>query len=129
MIMAKRRKEKSEEDEVDFKLPKFDEKKFLLRERRNIKVTFISFLFGFIIAILSFGFWSLLSESPFRWELVLLFCIFTGSWLRYIFTKLNICHISFQTELLEHFLMSYIFAFGHTASGLFYAFFGLLCQL
>ena len=31
--MAKKRKEKTEEEEMDFKLPKFDEEKFLKREQ------------------------------------------------------------------------------------------------
>ena len=88
--MAKRRKGKDEEEEFDFKLPKFDEEQFLKRERRNIKTTFISFLFGFIIAIISFGFWTLLSGNFFKWELILLLCVFNASWLRYIFIKLNI---------------------------------------
>ena len=33
--MAKKKREKTEEDELDFKLPKFDEEKFLKRERRK----------------------------------------------------------------------------------------------
>lgn len=88
--MAKKRKEKTEEEELDFKLPKFDEEKFLKRERRNIKTTFFSFLFGFLIAIISFGFWSLLSGNDLRWELVLLFCVFNASWLKYLFVRLNL---------------------------------------
>jgi len=88
--MAKRRKEKTEEEEVDFKLPKFDEEKFLKRERRNIKTTFLSFLFGLLIAIISFGFWHLLSGSNLRWELVLLFGVFSAAWLKYLFLRLNI---------------------------------------
>lgn len=88
--MAKKRKEKTEEEELDFKLPKFDEEKFLKRERRNIKTTFLSFLFGFLIAIISFGFWSLLSGNDLRWELVLLFCVFNASWLKYLFIRLNL---------------------------------------
>ena len=88
--MAKRRKEKTQEEELDFKLPKFDEEKFLKRERRNIKATFFSFLFGILTSIISFGFWSLLSGNDFRWELVLLFCVFNASWLKYIFVRLNL---------------------------------------
>ena len=80
--MAKRRKEKTEEEEIDFKFPKFDEEGFLRRERRNIKTTFISFLFGVVIAIISFGFWILLSGNTWRWLLVLLFGVFTASWLK-----------------------------------------------
>lgn len=88
--MAKKRKEKPEEEELDFKLPKFDEEKFLKKERRNIKTLFISFLFGLLIALISFGFWTLLSDSGFRWELVLLLGVFNISWLKYLFLKLNI---------------------------------------
>jgi len=88
--MAKRRKEKTEEEELDFKFPKFDEEKFIKKEKRNIKATFISFVFGIVLAIVSFGFWSLLKGNPFRWELVLLFGVFNASWLRYLLLKLNI---------------------------------------
>jgi hypothetical protein len=88
--MAKRRKEKTEEEESDFKIPKFDEEKFVKKERRNIKATFISFVFGIVFAIISFGFWSLLRGNDFRWELVLLFGVFNASWLRYLYLKLKI---------------------------------------
>ncbi len=87
--MAKKRKEKTEE-ELDFKLPKFDEEKFLKREHRNIKTLFISFLFGSVIALISFSFWSLLSGSTFRWELILLLGVFNMPWLKYLFLKLDI---------------------------------------
>ncbi|MFH1102098.1 MAG: hypothetical protein V1726_08720 [Methanobacteriota archaeon] len=88
--MAKKRKEPSEEEEFDFKLPKFDEQKFLKRERRNIKTLFISFLFGLLIAIISFGFWALLKGNPLRWELILLIGVFNASWIKYLFVKLKI---------------------------------------
>lgn len=88
--MARKRKEKTEEEEIDFKFPKFDEEKFLKRERRNIKTLFISFIFGLIIALISFGFWSLLSGSIFRWELILLVGVFNSPWLKYLFLKLDI---------------------------------------
>ena len=88
--MAKKRREKTEEEETDFKLPKFDEEKFLKRERRNIKTLFISFLLGLIIAIISFGFWVLLKDSAFRWELILLLGVFNASWIRYLYSRLNI---------------------------------------
>ena len=54
--MAKKRKEKSEEEELDFKLPKFDEEKFLKKEKRNIKTLFISFILGLVVSLISFGF-------------------------------------------------------------------------
>ncbi|MBU0497219.1 MAG: hypothetical protein KKC68_07960 [Candidatus Thermoplasmatota archaeon] len=88
--MAKKRREKDEDEEIDFKLPKFDEAKFLAKERRNVKTLFISFIFGIVIAFICFGFWSLLDGSIFRWELVLLVGVFNISWLRYIFARLNI---------------------------------------
>lgn len=88
--MAKKRKEKTDEEEIDFKLSKFDEKKFLKREKRNIKTLFLSFFFGLLIAFISFGFWSLLSGSAFRWELILLLGVFNISWLKYLFLRLNI---------------------------------------
>ena len=88
--MAKRRKEKDEEEEQDFKMPKFDEEKFLKRERRNIKTTLLSFLLGVIIAVISFGFWALLKGNDFRWELVLLFGLFSAAWIKYLFIRLKI---------------------------------------
>lgn len=88
--MAKRRKEKDEEEDFDFKTPKFDEENFLKKERRNTKTLFFSFIFGVIIAIISFGFWSPMRGNVFRWELVLLFGIFSAAWLKYLFLRLNI---------------------------------------
>jgi len=88
--MAKRRKEKDEEEDKPFKFPKFDEEKFLKRERRNIKTTFLAFLLGIFVALLSFGFYVLLTGNDVRWILVFIFGIFTGSWLKYFFVRLNI---------------------------------------
>jgi hypothetical protein len=88
--MAKKRKEKEEEQELDFKKPKFDKEKFIRNEKEKIKITILSFIFGIAISFISFGFWILLKGNDFRWELVLLFGIFTAAWLRYIFIKLNI---------------------------------------
>lgn len=88
--MAKRRKEKDEEEDIDFKTPKFNEEKFLKKERRNTKTLFLSFAFGLLIAIISFGFWFLMKGNIFRWELVLLFGAFSAAWLKYIFIRLNI---------------------------------------
>jgi hypothetical protein len=97
--MAKRRKEKDEEEEKPFKLPKFDEEAFLKRERRNIKVTFISFLFGFLMALICFAFWGLMgSENVFRWELVLLVAVVDAIFLRYIFIRLDIDVKEFQRK-------------------------------
>lgn len=88
--MAKRRKDPDAEDEdKPFKMPKFDEKAFLKRERRNIKITFITFLFACVMAVICFGFWVLLDGSEFRWPLVLMVGIFNASFLRYILLRLN----------------------------------------
>lgn len=89
--MAKRRKEKDEEEDKPFKLPKFDEAAFLKRERRNIRATFISFLFGCFMALICFGFWALMGrENALRWELVLLVAVIDAAFLKYIFLKLNL---------------------------------------
>ena len=88
--MAKKRKEKTEGEELDFKLPKFDEEKFLKKERRNIKTLFISFILGLVLSLVSFGFWILLKGSDIRWYLILLLGIFGAPWLKYIYLNLNI---------------------------------------
>jgi hypothetical protein len=88
--MAKKRREKTEEEELDFKLPKFDEEKFLKKERRNIKTLFISFILGSVLSLVSFGFWALLTGSEIRWYLVLLVGIFGAPWLKYVYINLNI---------------------------------------
>ncbi len=90
--MAKRRKE-TDEGEVDtgFQIPKFDEEAFLKRERRNIKSTIISFLFGCLMALVCFGFWALMGKNfGLRWELILLVGVVNAVFLRYIFIKLKI---------------------------------------
>ena len=89
--MAKRRKEKDEEEDKPFKLPKFDEQSFLKKERRNIKTTFLSFLFGCLMALVCFVLWALMgSETGVRWPLVLLVVVANAVFLRYIFLRLNI---------------------------------------
>ncbi|UCH72490.1 MAG: hypothetical protein JSW62_02785 [Thermoplasmatales archaeon] len=89
--MANRRKEKDEEEDKPFKIPKFDEKAFLKREKRNIKTSFISFLFGCFMALVCFGFWVLMGkDAPLRWELVFLVGFINAVFLRHIFTRLNI---------------------------------------
>lgn len=89
--MAKKRKSKDEEDELDFKFPKFDEEKFLKKERRNIKTIFISFFFGLIMGAISFGFWALLKDNgAFRWPLVFLVGFAYIPFIRYFFIRLNI---------------------------------------
>ncbi len=88
--MSKRRKEKDEEEDKPFKVPKFDEEAFLKRERRNVKTTVISFLFGILLALICFGFWTLIGKDGLRWQLVLLVGIFNAAFLKYIFIRLNI---------------------------------------
>jgi len=88
--MAKRRKEKDEEEDKPFKIPKFDEEAFFKRERRNIKATFISFLFGCFMALICFGFWALMGKNAPRWELVLLVGVINAAFLKYIFLRLNL---------------------------------------
>ena len=85
--MAKRRKEK--EEEYKFKIPEFDEKEFVRKERRNAKVTFISFIFGVFIAIVSQVLWAGMSPS-YRWPLIFLLGLSMMSILKYILIKLNI---------------------------------------
>jgi len=90
--MAKRRKENEEEQEdKSFKVPKFDEESFLKRERRNIKATFLAFLFGCLMALVCFGFWVLMgSGTGLRWFLVFLVCIANAAFIRFIYLRLNI---------------------------------------
>ena len=88
--MAKRRKENEEgEEDKPFKMPKFDEEAFLKRERRNIKTTFISFLFGCLMAFICFGFWALIGKNDIRWGLVFLVGIINAAFLKYIFLRVN----------------------------------------
>jgi len=90
--MAKRRKETGEEEvNTGFQIPKFDEQAFLKKERRNIKSTFISFLFGCLMALVCFGFWALMGRNfGLRWELILLVGVINAVFLKYIFLKLKI---------------------------------------
>ena len=88
--MAKRRKEKDEEEEKPFKIPKFDEEAFLKREKRNIKATIISFLFGILMALICFGFWALMGKNDLRWPLVLLVAVANAAFLKIIFARVNI---------------------------------------
>jgi hypothetical protein len=89
--MAKRRKEKDEDEDKPFKLPKFDEQAYLKRERINIKATFIAFLFGILMAFVCFGFWALMgSSSGLRWPLVLLVCVANAAFIKYLFLRVNL---------------------------------------
>ncbi len=88
--MAKRRRETGEEEDIGFRIPKFDEEKFIRVEKEKIKTTFLAFTFGIIVSLISFGFWVLLKDNSYRWLLVLLFGLFTASWLKYLFLRLKI---------------------------------------
>jgi hypothetical protein len=90
--MAKRRKKDEEEKEdKPFKIPKFDEESYFRRERRNIKTTFLAFLFACLIAFICFGFWALMgSSTEFRWFLVFLVFIANTAFIRFIYLRLNI---------------------------------------
>jgi len=89
--MAKRRKEKDEEEDKPFKIPKFDKEAFLKRERRNIKTLFIAFGFGVIIAIICFGFFVLMGpDIDYRWYLVLLVAIASISFIKFLFMRFNL---------------------------------------
>jgi hypothetical protein len=89
--MAKRRKEKDEDEDKPFKIPKFDEQAFIKRERRNIKATFIAFLFGVLMAFVCFGFWALMgSNSALRWPLVFLVFIANAAFIKYLFLRFNL---------------------------------------
>ncbi len=87
--MAKRRKEKDEDEDKPFKMPKFDEEAFLKRERRNIKATVVSFFFGILLALVCFGFWAAMGKHEFRWPLVLLVGLANATFLKYIYMRLN----------------------------------------
>lgn len=90
--MAKRRKENEEEKEdKTFKVPKFDEESYFKRERRNIKTTFLAFLFALLMAFVCFGFWALMSSSTdLRWFLVFLVFIANAAFIKFIYQRLNI---------------------------------------
>ncbi len=89
--MSKRRNENEEEEDKPFNVPKFDEEAFLKRERRNIKATFLAFLFACLMALVCFGFWALMgSGTGFRWILVFLVCIANATFIRFIYLRLNL---------------------------------------
>ena len=88
--MAKRREQKDETESKDFEMPKFDKEGFINKEKEKIKATFIAFAFAFVIALISFGFWVLLENSPFQWALVILFGIFSASWIQYLFKQFSV---------------------------------------
>jgi len=89
--MSKRRNENEEEEDKPFNVPKFDEEAFLKRERRNIKATFLAFLFACLMALVCFGFWALIgSGNDFRWILVFLVCIANATFIRFIYLRLNL---------------------------------------
>ena len=89
--MAKRRKEKDEDEDKPFKIPKFDEEAFLKRERIHIKAAFIAFLFGVLMGLICFGFWALMGSSEsLRWPLVFFVAVVYMFSIRYFFLRFNI---------------------------------------
>ena len=89
--MAKRRKEKDEDEDKAFKIPKFNEEEFLKKERRHIKAAFIAFIFGVIMAFICFGFWALMgSNESLRWPLVFLVAVVYMLSIKYFFIRLKI---------------------------------------
>jgi len=90
--MAKRRKEKDEETEdKGFKPPKFDKEAFLKRERRNIKATFIACIFGAVVSLVCTALWiGMGRETDYRWLLVLVLCIASASFIKYIYLRINL---------------------------------------
>ncbi len=89
--MAKRRKEKDEEEDKPFKPGKFDREKYIKQEKRNVKSVFIAFFFGILMAIICFGFWALMGpETGMRWFLVIILAIFSSSFIKYFYLKLNL---------------------------------------
>ena len=86
--MARRRKLEKEKG-YEFKIPEFDEKAFVRKEKRNTKVAFLSFCFALFIAGVSLFLWSGMS-APYRWPLILMFGVFMSPFLRYFMIKLNI---------------------------------------
>ena len=89
--MAKRRKEKDEQEDKPFKIPKFDAEEFINKEKKNIKATFVAFLFGLLMAVICFGFWALMGNATdLRWPLVILVAIANAIFVRYVYEKLNL---------------------------------------
>jgi len=70
--MARRRKPS---EEIEFKLPEFNEEEFIKKERRNTKVAILTFVFGLIIGAISRFLWAGMNESI-RWPLIFLFALF-----------------------------------------------------
>jgi hypothetical protein len=54
-MAKKRRKQKEEEESYEFKMPEFDEEEYLRKEVRDSKTLFVTFVYGVLIAFVSFG--------------------------------------------------------------------------
>lgn len=97
--MAKRRKEKDEQEDKPFKIPAFDEEKFLKRERRNIKSTYFAALFGILMAIVCFVFWVLMgSGNILRWPLVFIVMMVDAIILRKVYDYFKIDYSDFTRK-------------------------------
>ncbi|MEM2388348.1 MAG: hypothetical protein QXW78_04430, partial [Candidatus Thermoplasmatota archaeon] len=79
----------------EIKLPEFDEKKFKEKEKKKAKIYFISFIFGFIMAIICSFFWIKLPPNI-RWSLCFLLAISSIGFLAKFFQifKLDIKNFS-----------------------------------
>jgi hypothetical protein len=53
--MAKKRKKQKEEESYEFKMPEFDEEEYLRKEVRDSKTLFVTFIYGVLIAFVSFS--------------------------------------------------------------------------
>lgn len=72
------------EDEYEFEMPEFDEKKFIEKEKRKAKTYFIAFAFGIIMGIICRFAWVNISPGS-RWILTFLLAISSLGFLAKIF--------------------------------------------
>lgn len=75
--------------EEEFKIPEFDKEEFLRREKRKAKTTFVSFLFGIVMAIICHFLWLNLDASI-RWPLCFFLAIASIGFMAKILQILNI---------------------------------------
>jgi len=75
--------------EEEFKIPEFDKEEFLKEEKRKAKTTFVSFLFGIVMAIICHFLWLSLDASI-RWPLCFFLAIASIGFMAKILQILNI---------------------------------------
>ncbi len=80
-------KKDKKEDEYEFEIPKFDEKKFMEKEKSKARIYFISFGFGILLGIISRFAWANISPDI-RWTVTFL---------------LAVCSIGFLAKVLQIF--------------------------